>query len=169
MAYSLWLQPDHRQTRRLKSKIEQLSRQCGSDSFDAHLTISSGLPERPKTSTLRALASRHQKVKLAALRVQHSQKHYQCLTLALRRDRTLMALRADALSSLGGQRGHAPYQPHISLLYAKLSASRRAALAKQIPAELLSRCTGSKLQLVFTDGPARQWQLLEQHNLGAEQ
>ena len=166
MTYSLWLGPEERQTARLQEKINRLAEACGSEPFAPHVTVSSGLQHKPSSEALRLLAKRHPKPTLAALRVQHSERHYQCLSLALRRDRALMALRADALSTLGGRESIAPYQPHISLLYAKLSAARRAKLAKQIPAIQLKRCLGSKLQLVLTNGPEKQWQVIDQVELG---
>ena len=168
MAYSLWLEPGHRQSQRLKRKIEQLSRQCGSECFNSHVTICSDIKSKPETSTLQALASRHLKPTLAALRTQHSSKYFQCLSLALRRDKALLTLRADALRCIGGNSA-APYRPHISLVYANLNAVRRAAIAKNTSAALLSRCQGSKLQLVLTDGPTSQWQVLEQHDLREQQ
>jgi len=169
MTYSLWLSPEERQAARLQAKIDRLAKAQGSETFRPHVTISSGLQQKPSSEALRQLAKRHSKPTLAALRVQHSEHHYQCLSLALRRDRALMELRADALSSLGGKDKAAPYQPHISLLYAKLSAARRENLARQIPAEQLKRTHGSKLQLVFTDGPERQWQIIDQVEMGDDE
>jgi len=169
MAYSLWLSPDEQQTRRIQRKIDQLAERVGSTSFAPHVTVSSGIEHKPTTTELRQLAKRHCKPSLAALRVEHSRLHHQCLKLALRRDRELMALRADALSSFEGQKKTAPYKPHISLLYAKLSAAKRQQLARQIPASLLKRCTGNKLQLVLTQGPERDWKVIEQVELGETQ
>lgn len=166
MTYSLWLGPEEHQAARLQEKIKRLAETYGSEPFAPHVTVSSGLQHKPCTKALQQLAKRHRKPTLAALRVQHSQRYYQCLSLALRRDRALTALRADALATFGGRDTLAPYQPHISLLYAKLSAARRAILAKQIPAVQLTRCVGSKLQLVLTDGPEKQWQVIEQVQLG---
>lgn len=169
MAYSLWLRPDDKQAQRLRRHIEQLAARCGGSRFEPHVTVSSGLPERPSLSQLKQLAGRHRPPTLAALRVEHSRHHYQCLKLALRRDRALMALRCDALGALGGRTSAAPYDPHISLLYAKLSASRRRALAARVPAEALARCRGTSLQLVRTRGPERGWRVLEQVPLGTDE
>lgn len=166
MTYSLWLGPEERQAARLQEKINRLAEAYGSQPFAPHVTVSSGLQHKPTTTALQQLAKHHRKPTLAPLRVQHSQRHYQCLSLALRCDRALTALRADALNTFGGRETLAPYQPHISLLYAKLNAARRAQLAKQIPAVQLKRCVGSKLQLVLTDGPEKQWQVIEQVELG---
>ncbi len=166
MTYSLWLGPEKRQAARLQEKINRLADTYGCEPFAPHVTISSGLQRKPSSKALQQLAKRHRKPTLAALRVQHSQRYYQCLSLALRRDRVLTALRADALSTFGGRETLAPYKPHISLLYAKLSAARRAKLAQQIPAVQLKRCVGSKLQLVLTDGPEKQWQVIDQVELG---
>jgi|GEM_PF-3169015 len=165
MPYSLWLRPSEQQATRLKRTIEQFARAQGTTIFEPHVTVISGISMRPNTKILTELASRHPKHSLAAIRVDDSSKHHQCLTLALKRERKLAELRADALRTLGSNNGYAAYNPHISLLYAKLAAKRRAQLAKQIPAELLQRTTGAKLQLVSTTGHERQWQVIEEVEL----
>lgn len=169
MTYSLWLKPEQHHTDRLQHRIKQLARRHISHRFTPHVTLCSNIQNKPSTGVLAALANRHAKLSLVAVNVQHSSNHYRCLTLALRRDQTLCSLRTDALHALNAQRKVAPYNPHISLLYAKLSPAHRQALSRQVPAELLRHCTGDTLQLVWTEGTEALWHVVEQHPLGRVQ
>jgi len=154
---------------RLKRKIEQFSRLCGAKSFSPHVTIYSGITTKPSSDTLQLLANRHKAPTLSVLGTRHSSKYFQCISLALHRNKALTALRKDSLQSLGAAYTTAPFLPHISLLYGNFGAAQRMRLAKQISADLLTHCQGSELQLVLTDGPQSQWQVLEQHTLREQQ
>ncbi len=162
MTYSLWLRPQRRSAQRLKRTIDSLAMKLGTSAFPPHVTVTSGMPDRPAETDLLALAHGRRALALKPLRFAHSNSKYQCLKIVLRKNRALNELRAQALSELGGVRTHAPYHAHVSLLYARLSAKRRQALLKQLPADILSRCEASVLQLVYSEGHERRGQILEE-------
>ncbi len=166
MSYSLWLKPSRRQAHRLQQAMNSLASRYGAIKFSPHLTVCCGIPELPSRQSVRDLAARHRAPTLDALHVEHSGQLYQCLSLELRRHSALTALRADALEHIGGLDGCSPYRPHISMLYATISAAERAAIAKSLPAALLQRSKGDTLELMHTAGAARHWRVLEQFPLG---
>jgi 2'-5' RNA ligase len=133
---SLWALPATADAARFVPTIERLAAEVGSDPFPPHITLLGDAGDVDALPDIGAFS-----VRLVALA--DSDERYRCITLTAESDE-LFALR----SAVGGTTSD--YEPHLSLLYAELLASRRAELRKTVDLDLPMTITIDAVALVDT-------------------
>jgi 2'-5' RNA ligase len=91
---------------------------------------------------------------------------FRCLYLPVGPTFNLLTAQALARAAFG-QDEEAPFAPHLSLVYGRMEASQRLALAHEIASELPGQARFDRLQVVRTTGPVSEWRHLARFPLGS--
>ena len=130
---SLWLVPTAADKDYLTEIIQHLAKQYQAPLFTPHLTLAGRLPLNLDTIELHLsqLAQTTSPFLLRGLGLDHSAFLFRTLFIKTERAAALLALRQHILM-LWPQGNNRPYQPHISLIYKKMAASERIAIAQSL-------------------------------------
>jgi 2'-5' RNA ligase len=163
--YALWLMPDQPMFSRLAREISRLSQQLSTPRFQPHITLLSRIiqPEGKvlQRSTRLAACLRPFRIELAD--VDHLDEFFRCLFVTLRSNKAILEARQVACRVFARRR--APYLPHVSLVYGKLPADRRAEIARGLSLLPGQACYLRKMALYRVNGPVRQWKCIETFEL----
>jgi 2'-5' RNA ligase len=164
---SLWLMPEGARREKLTSLIARLAARLGTSPFVPHVTLLPGVcgPEAGILEGARALASDLAPLDLEPAGVDGLEEHFRCLFLRITGSGDLVGAHARAAR----QFGRAPdptFDPHLTLVYGALPASRKAALASEIGAALPPGFRARRLHVWRTQGVVAEWRELESFELG---
>lgn len=151
---SLWLLPD--ETTQLSTVLAHLASTHGGPFFAPHLTLLGSIPGTRSAllAQTKRLARSLSPLTLQAAGVHGASSWFRCIALHLAMQPALRRARALAEELCGDDAR--PWVPHISLLYADLSATARAAAIATLPPMPSTVCL-STLALVETVGPPEAW------------
>src|SRR3982751_1717196 len=127
-----WLIPAVEQNKQLAEIIREIARRYEAPVFDPHVTLcSSDDSEEHERRVLNHIAAQHHAVELRISGIAHSKKFTK--TLFLQFDRNSEAQRLSDLIRKSSQSSREyEFDPHLSLLYAHISAEATAAEAHTI-------------------------------------
>jgi 2'-5' RNA ligase len=158
---SVWLVPRDEVGRQLGGWIDRLAERFRTERFAPHLTLLSGIALQ--TEEALALAARA----AAALSpftvmlggVEGRDEHFRCLFVRATLDATLRAAH-EAVARGFAREPQADFLPHVSLVYGRLLAEHKLALAHEAGAEVSLRFTADALHVWSTQGPVAAWREL---------
>ncbi len=163
--YALWLMPDQPMFSRLAREISRLSQQLSTPRFEPHITLLSRitLPEEKVLGRSTRLAGCLRPFRIELAEIDHLDEFFRCLFVTLRSDKAILEARQVACRVFDRRR--APYLPHVSLVYGKLPADRRAEIARGLSLLPGQACYLRKMALYRVNGPVRQWKCIETFEL----
>ena len=126
---SYWLIPADRQREQLATLIGQITHRYDAPAFEPHLTLySSDDSEEHARRVLDHIAAQHRAVELRISGITHSEKFTKTLFVQFANNAEAQQLR-DAIGELSQSGRDHHFDPHLSLLYARISAEAKAAEA----------------------------------------
>lgn len=138
----------------LRAWIQRIARWQDAPSFEPHLTLLGSSPD-PETTAVaidRAISSLWQ-MPIELQELADTSEYFRCIVLVAKRTREFDAFRSALVADLDPTGTQDPYWPHLSLLYAVLGPTERAALRERVTIEVPLRIVISDLWLVDTSGP----------------
>jgi len=166
--HSIWLVPGEADLEVLERRMRDLAHRFSAPEFPPHITLWGQLEHPPEQlrSSCSELAARPT-ISLKPTGVDGDNSLYRSLFLALPHAKELIALRATLRQTL--ELGYQPYFPHLSLLYAELSATQRQVLIHDLNLLQWPLLTIRALQLVHTAGSVKDWQMLDKFTLSGSE
>lgn len=167
---ALWLVPEPEARQVLGRLITTLARRLGTPPFEPHVTLLSGLI-RPAEVMRKAegVANAIESALTLSLRPpEGAEDPFRCLHSPVPPTFNLLAAQALARATFRAD-PEGPFAPHLSLVYGRLPASERIALAREIVAELPERARFDTLDVVKTPGPVSRWSRIGRFPLGGIQ
>ena len=91
-------------------------------------------------------------------------EYFRCLYARVPETLRLLTTRAQARLTFR-RAGEAPFEPHLSLVYGRLSPADKEPLIAELTPRLPSRLACTALEVVRTEGPAADWRSLARFDL----
>lgn len=135
---SLWALPCEEDAARYREVIERLSRECGTEPFEPHITLTGSIED----ATTKAFD-------VTFDTIADSDQRFQCITL-----------RTSAVGPLAAVNG-----PHLSLVYASLHEAARRKLKDTIDLPLPHTARFEAVSLVSITDDIREWTEVERRTL----
>jgi 2'-5' RNA ligase len=150
--------PDGADRRRLERRILGLAARLGTEPFQPHVTLLSGLeaPARELLAAAERAAAQLRSLTVSLGGLDGREEHFRCLFVRVRDEAVLRSLHADLARSLGREPDQG-FFPHLSLVYGSLRPPEKRALADEIGREADVGFLARRLHLWRTDGPVREW------------
>jgi 2'-5' RNA ligase len=158
---SLWLSPTGDERDLLASLIGELGARLGTPPFDPHVTLLPGLAggEGEVLRRAREMAATLEPHALPLGAIEGRAEYFRCLYARV--PETLRLLTTHALARLTFRRtAEVPFEPHLSLVYGRLSPAATEPLVAELGPRLPSRLTCPVLEVVRTEGPVADWRSL---------
>ncbi len=163
--YALWLMPEEPMSSHLAREIVRLSQQLSTPRFEPHITLLSRitLPEGKVLGKSAGLAGCLRPFRIELADIDGLDEFFRCLFVTVRPVESILRAHRAACRVFALQR--APYMPHVSLVYGKLPADRRAEIATGLSLLPGRACYLRKMALYRVNGPVRQWKCIETFDL----
>ena len=163
--FSLWLTPSDSMRALLRATIRQLAAQLDAVDFEPHVTVFSGLStDSEARDVARRIAGQFAPIELTADRLDHSELFTKSLFVQFEQSAILKRMFETAATSFSRPSSYR-LNPHLSLLYKRLSEASRVKLC-----ETLDVPKGSyrfdRVRMIETelpiedDGPIRRWRTI---------
>jgi len=166
---ALWLVPEPEAGQALGRLIATLARRLGTPPFDPHVTLLAGLTRPAEEVARRAegVANGIESALTLSLRTpEGTEEPFRCLYLPVQPTFNLLAAQALARATFGvDQEGS--FAPHLSLVYGRLEAAQKVALASEVATELPGPTRFDTLDVVRTTGPVSRWGRIARFRLGS--
>lgn len=156
--YSLWLRPFGDIAFRIQQRINKLSDQYDTPSFEPHVTLLSGLRygETELIQLTETLAGALSPFELLLTKAGYRDKFYQSLFVHIKKSDELMNAYNTALQ-LFGREADEEFIPHLSLMYGDLSQKEKERILSVMGREFHIRFEVHSLLLVKTEGKPDEW------------
>lgn len=156
--YSLWLRPLGDIAFRIQQRINKLSDQYDTPSFEPHVTLLSGLRygETELIQLTETLAGALSPFELLLTKAGYRNKFYQSLFVHIKKSDELMNAYNTALQ-LFGREADEEFIPHLSLMYGDLSQKEKERILSVMGREFHIRFEVHSLLLVKTEGKPDEW------------
>ncbi len=141
LVYSLWLVPPRSMYQNLSTLIQNLAGEFGALPFEPHVTLQWATLSPPLTITLSEIG--------------YEASYYRALYYAVDLTDALSSAYEIATALFCGAEGL--YRPHLSLLYGRYSAGRKAATIKKCRPKSGGSFRVTHLHLFRTTGPVKTW------------
>ena len=163
---SLWLVPEGDERQLLERLIGELASALGTPPFAPHVTLIPGLAGREgdvvrRTKEMAATLEPHS---VPVGPVEGRAEYFRCLYARIPETLRLLTTRAQARLTFRGA-GEAAFEPHLSLVYGRLSSEDKAPLIADLTPRLPKRLTCTALEVVLTEGPSADWRSLARFDL----
>ena len=159
--FSLWVVPEGEVGDRLSGWIDRLALRFGTESFQPHVTLLSGISG--DEATAREGAARAAAALSAFIvhldGVDGRDEHFRCLFVPALEPAPLIAAHAIAAHAFG-RPPDPSYQPHLSLVYGTLEPAHKLAIAHEAGSDVDARFEVRRLHLWRTDGVVAEWREL---------
>ncbi len=164
---SLWLVPEGAEADLLTRLISDLAARLGTPRFAPHVTLIPGLGSREGDVVRRAkeMATTLEPHALPLGPVEGRSEYFRCLCARVPETLRLLTTHAQARLTFRGA-AEAPFEPHLSLAYGRLSPQDKEPLIAELAPRLPSRLACTALEVVRTEGPAADWRSLARFDLG---
>jgi 2'-5' RNA ligase len=158
---SLWLVPEGDERDRIERLIGELASRLGTPLFTPHVTLLPGLKGREGDVVRRAkeMAATLEPHALPLGTIEGRSGYFRCLSVRIPETLRLLTTHAQARLTFRGA-GEAPFEPHLSLVYGRLSPESKESLVAEISPRLPARLSCTVLEVVRTVGPAADWRSL---------
>lgn len=155
--YSLWLVPPRPVHQDLSALIQKLAGEFGVPPFEPHVTLQwATLPsESDATDRARRIAKALSPLTIRLGRIGYETSYYRALYYAVDLTDALSSAYEIATALFCGIEG--VYRPHLSLLYGRYSADRKAAAIKTCRPKSGGSFRVTRLHLLRTTGPVNTW------------
>jgi Cyclic phosphodiesterase-like protein len=166
LGISLWLVPEGDERTLVERLIEDLAARLGSPRFAPHVTFLPGLAGRDGDVVRRAkeMAATLEPHALPLGPIEGRSEYFRCLYARIPETLRLLTTRAQARLTFRGA-GEAPFEPHLSLVYGRLSPEEKEPLIADLTPRLPSRLVCSALEVVRTEGASADWRSLARFDL----
>jgi 2'-5' RNA ligase len=163
---SLWLVPEGDERDLVERLIGDLASRLGAPRFAPHVTLLPGLARREGDVVRRAkeMAATLEPHALALGAIEGRPEYFRCLYARVPETLRLLTTRAQARLTFRGA-GEAPFEPHLSLLYGRLSPEDKEPLIAELTPRLPPRLTCTALEVVRTEGSTGDWRSLARFDL----
>jgi 2'-5' RNA ligase len=163
---SLWLVPEGDERDLVEGLISDLASQLGAPRFAPHVTLLPGLAERGGDVVRRAkeMAATLEPHALPLGPIEGRSEYFRCLYARVPETLRLLTTRAQAQLTFR-RAGEAPFEPHLSLVYGRLSPEEKETLIANLTPRLPPRLACTALEVVRTEGPAADWRSLARFEL----
>jgi 2'-5' RNA ligase len=132
LSYTFWLVPAEPIASHLDDIIRKLALRFDAQSFEPHVTIYAGPSNRGEASSIVSdIAANFVSLNLELEQIDESSIYSKTLFLQFRRSEALRAI-FDFVRNNLGNRAEYVLNPHLSLLYQKLSAEQRRELCRRL-------------------------------------
>jgi hypothetical protein len=164
---SIWLSPAEKEAGPLRQFIRDLARDLGTPAFEPHVTLLPGL--RGSAEAIVRTAGQLLTADLETLRVTLGPARpglppFRCLYLPV--VLTFRLVHAHAVSRQAFTPGaEGAFEPHLSLVYGRLSDERSSRLAQEIAGRAPDQVRLEALEVVRTEGPVAAWRSLARFEL----
>ncbi|HEY6554930.1 MAG TPA: 2'-5' RNA ligase family protein [Vicinamibacteria bacterium] len=163
---SLWLVPAGDERALVERLIGELAAQLGTPVLAPHVTLLPGLRGREGDVVRRAkeMAATLEPHAIPLGPIEGRSEYFRCLYARVPETLRLLTTRAQARLTFRGS-GEAAFEPHLSLVYGRLSPEAKEKLIVDLTPRLPPRLTCRALEVVRTKGPVADWQSLARFDL----
>jgi Cyclic phosphodiesterase-like protein len=163
---SLWLVPEGDEGQLIERLIIELASRLGTPRFAPHVTLIPGLAGREGdvVRRTREMAATLEPHSVPVGPVEGRAEYFRCLYARIPETLRLLTTRAQARLTFPGA-GEAVFEPHLSLVYGRLSPEEKEPLFADLAPRLPPRLTCTALEVVRTVGPAADWRSLARFDL----
>ncbi len=168
MGISLWLMPPDPARARLAALIEGLAARLGTRPFPPHLTLLSGIEDRPEgavLATARSLAARLRPLTIRLGSVEGREEHFRCLIVLAAADARLRAAHEAAARAFDRPPDPA-FLPHVSLVYGTLAGETKHVLIRDVASSAALAFEAARLHVWRTEGPVGDWRAIGVFEIG---
>lgn len=157
MRYAAWLEPAPAEAARWQSLLDGLRARYDGAPFVPHVTLTSGLEGEAEAVIARfhRLARGRGSLPLALTATRSSSHRFQAVTVGVRPTPALLRLRRRIRSGWG--LAAAPYDPHLSLLYAQLQPERQTTILADLADRRWPLVHARRLTLWRIAGDTEHW------------
>lgn len=157
--YSLWLRPFGDTAFSIQQRINKLSKNYGTPSFEPHVTLLSGIRygETELIQLTETLAGALKPFDLLLTKAGYRDKFYRSLFVHIKKSDELMNAYKTALR-LFDYEEEEEYMPHLSLMYGDISQEEKERILSVMGREFHIRFEVHSLLLVNTEGKPDEWE-----------
>ena len=163
--FTLWLTPREPLRCLLRSTIRQLAERFDAVEFEPHVTVFCGRStDSEARAVARRIAAQFAPIELTAVRVDHSELFTKTLFVQFEESALLRRIFETAAAAYSRPSNYA-LNPHLSLLYKELLATRRRKLCETLDLPMGDYSFG-RVRMIETelpiedDGPIRRWRIV---------
>ncbi len=163
---SLWLVPDGDERDLLGRVIDDLAARLATPVFAPHVTLLPGLAggEGEVIRRAKEMAASLEPHSMPLGPIEGRSDYFRCLYARV--PETLRLLTTHALGRLTFRRtAEGPFEPHLSLVYGRLSPADKELLVAELTPRLPKRLTCTALDVVRTEGPVADWRSLARFDM----
>ncbi len=157
LVYSLWLVPPRSMYQNLSTLIQNLAGEFGALPFEPHVTLQWATlsSESDAIDKARQIAKAIPPLTITLSEIGYEASYYRALYYAVDLTDALSSAYEIATALFCGAEGL--YRPHLSLLYGRYSAGRKAATIKKCRPKSGGSFRVTHLHLFRTTGPVKTW------------
>jgi 2'-5' RNA ligase len=166
--YSLWLMPKDDVSNYLYNLIFQLSKKYSKPNFEPHITLIGELAgsEKDIISKTSQLAAVVKPYKVMLTKVEYLDEYFRCLFIKVKETDDVM--NANSIARKIFNRNQDPkYEPHLSLMYGKLSIKTKEKIIGEIGNEFYISFEAKSIHLFLTNGEPRDWHRIKEITLNS--
>jgi 2'-5' RNA ligase len=168
--YSLWLLAEPVAQERLVDLVDELAPRFGTRSFTPHVTVQGSLCRRLKdvTAAAAALAASLPAQRVAVRGIEQSTHYFRAFYLAFDGFDAFAPLIRRSAAAFGSDEGLSPF-PHLSLAYGTLGADAKAAIAREVAADVPATLAFDRLAVSLSGNSVgiASWRVLQTFALAA--
>ena len=158
MTFSIWLEPTAKDSIYLKNIIKELAKNHGSDVFDPHITLFSGIKRSNLAISAIKRCDSHHGVRTRVIGIKSSEIIWKTVFANVQNNPSLLQLN-HTIKKIAGINITYRFQPHISLIYKILDSKTKQEIIKKL--KIKSTFSFDKISAIKSSQDVSEWRKLE--------
>lgn len=165
MTFSIWLEPTMKDSIYLKNIIKELAKNYGSDVFDPHITLFSGIERSNLAVSAIKHCHSHRSVRTRIIDIKSSEVIWKTVFVNVQNNPSLLQLN-HTIKKIAGMNNTYRFQPHISLIYKILDSKTKREIIKKL--KIKSTFCFDKISAIKSSQDISEWRKLETVHLHSD-